>query len=56
MFCRRHAQTVGDGVFSNKIDFYLKFQVIQNLKGHQNSITGSRATAILLNGWILHVG
>ena len=29
---------------------------ILNLKGHQNRITGSRVTAILLNGWILPIG
>ena len=27
-----------------------------NLEGHQNCITGSRVTAILLNGWILPIG
>ena len=26
------------------------------VEGHQNRITGSRVTAILLNGWILPVG
>ena len=29
---------------------------ILNLKGHPNRITGSKVTAILLNGWILPVG
>ena len=27
-----------------------------NLEGHQNRITGSRVTAILLNGWIFPIG
>ena len=27
-----------------------------NLEGHLNNITGSRVTAILLNGWILPIG
>ena len=26
------------------------------IKGHPNSITGSRVAAILLNGWILPIG
>ena len=29
---------------------------ILNLEGHLNCITGSRVTAILLNGWILPIG
>ena len=29
---------------------------ILNLEGHQNCITGSRVTVILLNGWILPIG
>ena len=31
----------------------LKKNEIINLEGHPNYITGSRVTAILLNGWIL---
>ena len=27
-----------------------------NLKGHQNAISGSKVTAILLKVWILHTG
>ena len=38
---------VGDGAFSHKIDY---------VEGHLNFITGSRVTAILLNGWILPFG
>ena len=33
--------------------FFLK---ILNLKGHSNHFTGSRVTAILLNGWISPIG
>ena len=29
---------------------------ILNLKGHPNGITGSKVTAILLNGWALPIG
>ena len=32
------------------------FKEILNLKGHQNCITGSKVTAILLNAWILPIG
>ena len=32
------------------------FLEILNLVGHLNRITGSRVTAILLNGWILPIG
>ena len=43
---------VVDGAFSHKIDYVRKFEEIINLEGYPNSITGSRVTAILLNGWI----
>ena len=43
---------VGDTAFNHKIDCYRKVLDILNLKGHANRITGSRVTAILLNGWI----
>ena len=39
---------VEDGAFSPKIDYV----TILNLEGHQNCITGSRVTSILLNGWV----
>ena len=32
------------------------FKEILNLKGHLNCNTGSKVTAILPNGWILHIG
>ena len=50
---RRHAKTVEDGVFSHKIYYVTILKEILNVKGHPNRITGSKVTAILLNGWIL---
>ena len=47
---------VGDGAFSHKIDYVTIFLEIINLEGHPNRITGSRVTAILLNGWMLPIG
>ena len=47
---------VEDGAFSHKIDYVTIFLEILNLEGHQNRITGSRVTVILLNGWILPIG
>ena len=44
---RRHAPMVTNGAFGHKI---------LNLEGHQNHITGSRVTAILLNWWIFPIG
>ena len=44
------------GAFSHKINYDTMFLKIQNLEGHPNLITGSRVTAILLNGWILPIG
>ena len=40
---------VGNGSFSPKMDYITIFSEILNLEGHQNKITGSRVTAILLN-------
>ena len=53
---RRHALTVGNGASSHKIDYITIFLEILNLEGEQNRITGSKVTAILLNGWILPIG
>ena len=53
---RRHALTLADGAFSHKIDNVKIFQEILNPKGHPNCITGSKITAIVLNGWILPIG
>ena len=47
---------VEDGAFSHKIDYITIFQKNLNLEGHPNCITGSKVTAILLNGWILPIG
>ena len=47
---RRHAQTVAIGAFSYKIDYVIIFKEILNPEGHSNRITGSKVTAILLNG------
>ena len=44
---------VEDVAFSNKIDYVKE---ILNIKGHPNRFTGSKVTAILMNGWILPVG
>ena len=47
---------VGNGTFSQK-NYQIKiFLEILNPEGHQNRITGSRVTAILLNGWMLPIG
>ena len=47
---------VEDGAFSHKIDNVAIIKEILNLEGHQNHMTGSRVTAIFLNGWILPIG
>ena len=52
----RHAQTVGDGAFSHKIDYIRRIFVVLNLQGHTNWIICSRVRAIFLNWWILPVG
>ena len=44
------------GAFSHKIDYVKICKEILNLEGHLNCITGSKVTAILLNGWILPIG
>ena len=44
---------VEDGAFSHKIDYVHFFG---RFEGHPNCITGSRITAILLNGWTLPIG
>ena len=47
---------VRNGAFSHKIDYITIFLEIHNLEGHQTPMTGSRVTAILLNGWIIPIG
>ena len=49
---RRHALIVEDGAFSHKVYYVTIFWEILNLEGHPNRITGSKVTAILVNGWI----
>ena len=39
-----------NGAFSHKIDYVTIFKDILNPEGHPNRITGSKVTAILLNG------
>ena len=53
---RRHVLLVEDGAFSHKIDYGTIYLETQHLKGHQNCITGSRVTAILLNELIYPMG
>ena len=53
---RRHTLIVEDGALRHKRDYVTIFWGFPNLKGHPNSITGSKVTVILLNGWILPIG
>ena len=53
---RRHAQTVGDSSSRFKIDYVKVIKNFLNPEGHQNPISGSKVTAILLNGWIWLIG
>ena len=43
------------GAFSHKIDYVTIVKEILNPERHLNCITGSKVTAILLNGWILPI-
>ena len=47
---------VEDGAFSHKIDYVTFCKEILNIKEHQNCVTGSRVTKVLLNGWIWLIG
>ena len=49
---RRHAQMVRDSPFSYKIDYVIVIKNFLNRKGHQDPISGSKVTVILLKGWI----
>ena len=53
---RCHAQTVRDSSSSYKIDYVRGIKIFLNPKRHQNPISGSKVTAILLKGWILPIG
>jgi hypothetical protein len=47
---------VRDSFSSYKIDYVKVIKNFQNPKGHQNPISGSTVTLILLKGWILPIG
>ena len=49
---RRHAQTVKNRTSSYKIDYFIVIKNFLNPDGHQNPISISKVTAILLKGWI----
>ena len=53
---RRHAQTVRDSSSSYKIDYVIVIKTFLNPENHQNRMSGSKVTAILLKGWILPMG
>ena len=47
---------VGDSTLSYKIDYAIVIKNFLNPKGHQNPISGSKVTAILLRAYILPIG
>ena len=47
---------VRDSTSSYKIDDVIVIKNFLNSEGHQNPISGSKVTAILLKGWILPIG
>ena len=51
-FTVRNAQTVRDRSSSHKIDYVIVIKNFLNPEGHQNPISGSKVTAILLKGLI----
>ena len=53
---RHHAQTVRDRASSYKIEYVIVIKTFLNPEGHQNRISGSKVTAILLKGRILPIG
>ena len=53
---RRHAQTVRDSSSSYNTDYVIVIKTFLSPEGHQNRISGSKVTAILLKGWILPIG
>ena len=53
---RRHVLLVEDVASGQKIDYITVVLDILNPAGYPNGITGSKVTAILLNGWVLPVG
>ena len=55
IFAAPPRSNIEDGASSHKLYNVTTFKEILNPKGHPNCITGSKVTAILLNGWILPV-
>ena len=51
-----HAQTVKDSSSMYKIEYVILIKNFLDPEGHQNPISGSKVTVILLKGWILHIG
>ena len=47
---------VRDRSSNNKIKYVTGIKNVLNPKGHQNPISGSKGTAILLKGWIGPIG
>ena len=45
-----------DSSSSYKLDYVIGIKTFLNPEGHQNGITGSKVTAILLKRWILPIG
>ena len=52
----RQTQTVKNRCSSYKIDYVIVIKDFLNPEGHQNPISGSKVTAILLKGCILPIG
>ena len=53
---RRQGQTVRDSKSSYKMDYVIVIKNFLNPEVHQNPISGSKVTVILLTGWILPIG
>ena len=53
---RRHTQMVRHSSSSYKIDYGIGIKNFLNSEGHQNHISGSKVTTILLKGWIWPIG
>ena len=53
---RRHAQSFTNGASNHETNYIDIFSEILNPEGHQNRISVSKVTAILLKGWILPIG
>ena len=53
---RRHAQTVQDSTSSYKVDYVIVIKNFLNPEGHQNPISGSKVTAVLLKAGLRYWG